>query len=78
MSVCINPTWVNYASEELKDSDVKVCTVIGFPLGANTSEVKAFEAKNAIERAMQLGMKGEKIQRNYKAICQFAHKTNAR
>ena len=49
MSVCINPTWVNYASEELKDSDVKVCTVIGFPLGANTSEVKAFEAKNAIE-----------------------------
>ena len=49
MSVCINPTWVNYASQELKDSDVKVCTVIGFPLGANTSELKAFEAKNAIE-----------------------------
>ena len=49
MSVCINPTWVSYAAEELKDSDVKVCTVIGFPLGANTSEVKAFEAKNAIE-----------------------------
>ncbi|MCI1070503.1 deoxyribose-phosphate aldolase [Lactococcus lactis] len=49
MSVCINPTWVNYARQELKDSDVKVCTVIGFPLGANTSEVKAFEAKNAIE-----------------------------
>jgi deoxyribose-phosphate aldolase len=49
MSVCINPTWVSYASQELKDSDVKVCTVIGFPLGANTSELKAFEAKNAIE-----------------------------
>ena len=43
------------------------------------SEQKRYqEAKNAIERAMQLGMKGEKIQRNYKAICQFAHKTNAR
>lgn len=49
MSVCINPTCVSYASQELKDSDVKVCTVIGFPLGANTSELKAFEAKNAIE-----------------------------
>ncbi|RZI48069.1 deoxyribose-phosphate aldolase [Lactococcus kimchii] len=49
MSVCINPTWVSYAAEELKDTDVKVCTVIGFPLGANTSEVKAFEAKNALE-----------------------------
>jgi deoxyribose-phosphate aldolase len=49
MSVCINPTWVAYASDELADSDVKVCTVIGFPLGANTPEVKAFEAKNAVE-----------------------------
>jgi len=48
-SVCINPTWVSYASELLKDSSVKVCTVIGFPLGANTPEVKAFETKNAIE-----------------------------
>lgn len=48
-SVCVNPTWVNYCAEYLKDTDVKVCTVIGFPLGANTPEVKAFEAKNAIE-----------------------------
>jgi deoxyribose-phosphate aldolase len=48
-SVCINPTWVSYASELLKESTVKVCTVIGFPLGANTPEVKAFETKNAIE-----------------------------
>jgi len=47
-SVCINPTWVRYASEMLKDSNVKVCTVIGFPLGANTSAVKAFETKDAI------------------------------
>ncbi|PGY06703.1 deoxyribose-phosphate aldolase [Bacillus sp. AFS031507] len=48
-SVCVNPTWVQKAAEILKDTDVKVCTVIGFPLGANTPETKAFEAKNAIE-----------------------------
>jgi deoxyribose-phosphate aldolase len=48
-SVCVNPTWVSYASKLLKESTVKVCTVIGFPLGANTPEVKAFETKNAIE-----------------------------
>lgn len=48
-SVCINPTWVSFAAEGLKGTDVKVCTVIGFPLGANTSAVKAFETKDAIE-----------------------------
>lgn len=48
-SVCVNPTWVKKAAQELTDSEVKVCTVIGFPLGANTSAVKAFEAKNALE-----------------------------
>lgn len=49
-SVCINPTWVKTAAELLADTpEVKVCTVIGFPLGASTSETKAFETKNAIE-----------------------------
>jgi len=48
-SVCINPGYVALCSELLKDSDVKVCTVIGFPLGATTSEVKAFETENAIK-----------------------------
>lgn len=48
-SICINPTWVKYCAEKLKDSEVLVCTVIGFPLGANTSTVKAFEANEAIE-----------------------------
>lgn len=48
-SVCVNPTWVKFAAEGLKGTDVKVCTVVGFPLGANTPEVKAFETKNAIE-----------------------------
>lgn len=52
-SVCINPFWVKKAAELLAGSDVKVCTVIGFPLGANTKEVKAFEAKQAIQEGAQ-------------------------
>ncbi|MGG0238394.1 deoxyribose-phosphate aldolase [Bacillus rhizoplanae] len=49
-SVCVNPTWIETAAEILKGTDVKVCTVIGFPLGANTSETKAFETKDAIAK----------------------------
>ncbi len=48
-SVCVNPYWVSTASELLDGSDVDVCTVIGFPLGANTKEVKVFECSNAIK-----------------------------
>ena len=48
-SVCIQPCHVSYAAQYLKGSDVKVCTVIGFPLGANTSTVKAFETADAIK-----------------------------
>lgn len=47
-SVCINPCWVEFAKEELKDTKVNVCTVIGFPLGANTSETKAYETTDAL------------------------------
>ncbi len=47
-AVCINPVHVEYAAELLKDSSVKVCCVIGFPLGATLSSVKAFEAKEAV------------------------------
>jgi deoxyribose-phosphate aldolase len=47
-SVCVNPTWVKASAELLSGSEVKVCTVIGFPLGATTTETKAFETKNAI------------------------------
>lgn len=47
-SVCIPPSFVKKASEYLKN-EIPVCTVIGFPLGYNTTEVKVFEAKNAIE-----------------------------
>lgn len=45
--VCINPAYVKMAKEALKDTDVKIVTVIGFPLGANKTEVKAFEASAA-------------------------------
>ena len=48
-SVCINPFWVAYAKELLKGSDVKVCTVVGFPLGANTTAVKVYETQDALK-----------------------------
>jgi len=49
-SVCVNPTWVSLCAQLLKGSDVKVCTVIGFPLGATSSETKAFETETAIRQ----------------------------
>jgi len=47
-SVCVNPTWVSLAKKILAETDVQVCTVIGFPLGATTSAVKAYETADAI------------------------------
>lgn len=47
-SVCVNPRWAATAAEELRGSRVKVCTVIGFPLGASVSAVKEFEARRAV------------------------------
>lgn len=71
-SVCVNPTWVNLASQELKGTGVDVCTVIGFPLGANSSKVKAFETKVAIEDgATEIDMVinvGELKDGNYDAV----------
>ena len=52
-SVCVNPIYVPLATKLLEESSVKVCTVIGFPLGANTTETKAFETKNAIKNGAQ-------------------------
>ncbi len=52
-SVCFNPTHVKYAASLLKGTGVKVCTVIGFPLGASTSKVKAFETQDAISNGAQ-------------------------
>lgn len=48
-SVCVNPNYVKYAKELLKESDVLVCTVIGFPLGQNTTAIKVAETKDAIQ-----------------------------
>lgn len=48
-SVCVNPFWVAKAKKELQDTDVLVCTVIGFPLGANTIATKVFETIDAVE-----------------------------
>ena len=57
MSVCVNPYYVAKAYEQLKDSPVKVCTVVGFPLGANTTAAKAFEAALAVEEgALEVDM----------------------
>ena len=49
-SVCVHPYYIEKAKRYLKGSKVKVCTVIGFPLGMNTTEVKVYEAKDALER----------------------------
>lgn len=52
-SVCVNPCFVELCAKLLKGSDVKVCTVIGFPLGANTKEVKGFEATDAVNKGAE-------------------------
>jgi deoxyribose-phosphate aldolase len=47
-TVCVNPTWVRLCAQLLKGTDVGVCTVVGFPLGATPADVKAYEARRAI------------------------------
>lgn len=56
-SVCVNPYWVELCHELLQDTDVNVCTVVGFPLGANTTETKVYEAKDAMQHgAVEIDM----------------------
>jgi deoxyribose-phosphate aldolase len=50
MSVCVNPLWVPLCVKELSGTEILVCTVVGFPLGANTTEIKAAEARLAVEK----------------------------
>ncbi len=52
-SVCVNPTWIELCAKLLQGSAIKVCTVIGFPLGANTPEVKSFETAQVIQLGAQ-------------------------
>ena len=53
VSVCINPHWLHVAAERLSDSPVKLCSVIGFPLGANDARTKLTEASFALERGAE-------------------------
>ena len=84
-SVCVNPTWVSYCAEILKNSDVKVCTVIGFPLGANTKEIKMLELMiqhgeegkidyNPIDRLV--GIYNDIIDKKLLTIAEYAKSTN--
>ena len=52
-SVCVNPCWIPLCASILKGSDTKVCTVIGFPLGARTTEAKVFEASDAVSKGAE-------------------------
>ncbi len=71
-TVCVNPTWVPLCAQLLQGSPVKVCTVIGFPLGATLSEVKAFESQRcAALGAQELDMVlniGALKSRNYDVV----------
>lgn len=53
MSVCINPSFIELAKQQLKNSDVLICTVIGFPLGQMTTESKVFETADAVKKGAQ-------------------------
>ncbi|HDD23980.1 MAG TPA: deoxyribose-phosphate aldolase [Chloroflexi bacterium] len=87
-SVCVNPVHVRRCTESLKGSGVAVCTVIGFPLGATSTEVKVFEAQRAIEdgaseldMVMNIGAlkseDGEAVQRDIAAVAQVCHTNGA-
>ena len=84
-SVCINPGFVEIAAKELRESNVAVCTVIGFPLGASTPETKAFETRDAIQKgAAEVDMvinisklkdkKDEEVLKDIKAVVDAADK----
>lgn len=86
-SVCLNPMWVALASSKMADSEVKVCTVVGFPLGANTTGTKAFETEQAIingadeiDMVMNIGKLKDGdydyVLNDINMICDIAHKNN--
>ena len=87
-SVCVNPYWVPLASAELSGSPVKVCTVIGFPLGANATSTKVAETENAVQQgASEIDMvinigelKGgnyDAVSNDIEAVAAAAHKGGA-
>ena len=87
-SVCLNPTWVREAACALRGSGVKVCTVIGFPLGANVPDTKAYEARRAIfDGATELDMvinvgalksgDDDLVRRDIRGVVEIAHEVDA-
>lgn len=87
-SVCVNPTNVKLCADLLRGSDVKVCTVIGFPLGATSTEVKVFETRNALDNgATEIDMvinigalkagDSEKVAKDIRGVVETAHKAGA-
>ena len=87
-SVCVNPTHVKLCADLLRGSDVKVCTVIGFPLGATSAEVKAFETQNALDNgATEIDMvlnigalkagENELVARDIRGVVEKSHKAGA-
>ena len=87
-SVCVNPTWVPLVASELKGSPVKVCTVVGFPLGATPTSVKVFETETAIRVGAQeidmvinvgalKGGDNETVKKDIEAVAQATHRGGA-
>ncbi len=83
-SVCVNPTHVKLCADLLRGSEVAVCTVIGFPLGATSAEVKAFETRNALDNgATEIDMvinigalkagENEIVARDIRGVVEVAH-----
>ncbi|MCM3687843.1 deoxyribose-phosphate aldolase [Kocuria rosea] len=83
-SVCTNPLWAGFVRERLAGSDVKTCVVVGFPLGASATEVKAFETATAVtEGAQEIDMvidiaaaragERETLERDVRAVAGAAH-----
>ena len=88
-SVCVNGAWVRRCAEILRDSPVLVCCVVGFPLGAMATEVKAYEARQAIEAgACEIDMvlnvgalksgHDEQVRRDVAAVAETCHRLGAR
>jgi deoxyribose-phosphate aldolase len=83
-SVCVNPSYVKLCAQLMHNTDVKICSVIGFPLGATSSASKAFEAKQAIEdgarevdMVINVGMlksgDNEYVEQDIQAVVSIAH-----
>jgi deoxyribose-phosphate aldolase len=87
-SVCVNPCWVRLVAEELRDCATKVCAVVGFPLGANTLQIKAAETTAAIvDGAQEIDMvlnvgalrggDADAVRADIRAVVQAAHARGA-